>query len=328
MPAHRTLIGALCAAVFLLTGCFAVDLSAQVSADDTVSGTAQFGVSKALAEATGGKDALLRQLRSQRPCAFGSDYGGSDYGGSDYDDGRFVGVRCSFKGVSLARFNAAFGAAPGGGPTLSRVGSQFVLSGRFDLKQVLSSAPLPGASPSGRSVPSPGLTPDPSDSDGPTALPTGLPGNLASLLPPDLASLVPSPLPSDLSSLLPSGSLPSDADGLSPTALLSGASVHYVFSFGGRIRYSAGRISGTTVSFSPDAAGRIDFQTVADATGAVPAHPSAVASWEQRLDSYRWQAMTLAAIAALAVAVLLRRRVVRRRIARRERARRRPDRQR
>ena len=303
------LLGALLAVVFLLTGCFAVDVNASVAADGTVSGTAQFGVSKALAEATGGKDALLKQLRGRRPCALGA-----SSSRADYDDGKFVGERCTFDRISFASFNEAFASAPGGGPTLTRVGGQFRLSGRFDLQQVLSSSPLPAPSNSDQVVPSPELGPLPSDSDAPTQLPS----DLASLLPSDLARLVPTPLPTDLASLLPSDPRLNDADRLDSKALLRTATVRFSFSFPGSIRSSAGAITGTSVTFAPDAAGRIDFSTVADAARAPSRNSGALMGWRQRLNADRWAVAGGGICAALLAAAAVRRRQLRVRRARRQ----------
>ncbi|MEO7262143.1 MAG: hypothetical protein ABI047_12960 [Jatrophihabitantaceae bacterium] len=250
-PQHRPLsrlgsIGAALAAVLLLSGCFAIGVKAKVHSDDTVSGTARFGVSKSLAALAGGASTGLFGQAGQ-PCRFGS----RSFASKPFDDGAYTGVECSFDGLSLADFNAGMQ-----GPRLQHSGGQFRLSGSFDLAATMrdQTGQLSGSA-SGTAGP-------------PTALPTDLasllPTDLASLLPTDLASL----LPSDLASLLPTdlaGPLPSGLPQLDPSALLKSSKVSFEFSFPGRVLSSKGTVRGNTVSFAPDAAGRIEFETIAEA---------------------------------------------------------------
>ncbi|MEO6502248.1 MAG: hypothetical protein ABIQ09_10110 [Jatrophihabitantaceae bacterium] len=282
-PQHRRLsrlgaIGAALAAVLLLSGCFAIGVKARVHADDTVSGTARFGVSKSLAALTGGTSMGLFGQAGE-PCRFGN----RSFASKQFDDGAYTGVECSFDRLSLADFNAGMQ-----GPRLEHVGERFRLSGSFDLASALrEQAGQPSGSASGTAAPPSALPTDlasllPSDlasllpSDLASLLPSDLasllPSDLASLLPSDLAGLLPSGVPTDLSSLLPSGGptdlsslLPSGLPQLDPSAILKTAKVSFEFSFPGRIISSKGQARGNTVTFTPDAAGRIEFETVAEA---------------------------------------------------------------
>ncbi|HJQ00266.1 MAG TPA: hypothetical protein VJ851_01580 [Jatrophihabitans sp.] len=270
-------------AVLALTGCLNVQLNATVHSDNTVSGTARVGIAKSLAALSGiSNSELLNQLKTQQAC----DFGGKSSTSKSYDDGTYVGVDCTFSGVTLAEFNSGED-----GPRLARVGDSFELSGHLNLLDALDTGGL---------LPSSSSTPTALPTDLGSLFPSGFPTDLGSLLPSDfptdlgslfpsgfptdLNSLLPSGLPTDLSSLLPSG-LPTDLgsllpsglpNGFDPSSLLRTAKVSFAFTFPGKVHSSTGKVHGHTVTFTPDAAGNIDFQTRADATG--PSGLAAVSS--------------------------------------------------
>ena len=246
-------------AVLALTGCLNVQLNATVHSDNTVSGTARVGIAKSLAALSGiSNSELLNQLKTQQAC----DFGGKSSTSKSYDDGTYVGVDCTFSGVTLAEFNSGED-----GPRLARVGDSFELSGHLNLLDALDTGGL---------LPSSSSTPTALPTDLGSLFPSGFPTDLNSLLPSglptDLSSLLPSGLPTDLGSLLPSG-LP---NGFDPSSLLRTAKVSFAFTFPGKVHSSTGKVHGHTVTFTPDAAGNIDFQTRADATG--PSGLAAVSS--------------------------------------------------
>ncbi|MGX7680427.1 LppM family (lipo)protein [Jatrophihabitans sp. DSM 45814] len=323
LPLRRVaVLSVLAISALLLTGCVDIELKATVSSDNTVSGTTRIGISKSIASLAGGSDGLLQQLKSDDPCEFGS----AKTTEKDYDDGTYIGVECSFSKMTLADFNSGNSSDGSSGPKLERVGSNFQLSGTFDLSDVASSASgslgsAPSGSPGGTSAaPSPTALPSGVPSDLSSLLPSGFPSDLSSLLPSglpsDLSSLLPSGFPSDLSSLLPSG-LPSDLaslipsdlasalpgasslPSLDPKSLLSSAKVSFSFTFPGKVTSSAGTISGNTVTFTPNSEGKIDFKTVAAADGS---------NTHDSLGTGVWLVVVLILLALAALVVLLLRR--------------------
>ncbi|MCW2541341.1 MAG: hypothetical protein JWN95_3066 [Frankiales bacterium] len=310
------LLALLALTMFALTGCFAVQLTATVHGDNTISGTARVGLLKSLA-GVGGQSGLLQQLDSSDTCTFGS----AKTTTKNYDDGTYAGVQCSFDNIAFADFNDGED-----GPKLARQGDAFRLSGTFDLTSLLSGSGLPGSG--GAS----GLPSVPSSSGAPAPLPSGLPTDLSSLLPSgfptDLSSLLPSDFPTDLSSLLPSGFptdlsslLPSDfptdlssllpsgfpsdlssllpsggaMPGVDPSTILKSAKISFAFTFPGKVESSGGSIKGRTVTFTPDDQGRIDFATVA----------SAKASTASKISSVGWTALIVLLIVIIAVVAAL-----------------------
>ncbi|HEX2902570.1 MAG TPA: hypothetical protein VHO01_03865 [Jatrophihabitans sp.] len=291
------LVVALLLALIALSGCVTVQLDATVHQDGSISGTARFGVSKSLASLGGGAEAIRQRLRSEGSCDFGS-AGATVH---DYDDGSYVGIECSFAGISMADFNSGED-----GPKLARVGNEFRLTGQLNLLNELNSSSglLGGGTGGSASAPA-------------TSLPTGLPTDLASLLPSSLpsqlGSFLPSTFPSDLASLLPSGfptDLPTDLSSLlppgaaggtpslDPRQLLKTAKIQFAFTFPGKVRSSKGNISGNRVTFTPDATGNIDFDTVASAESAGAGTPA----------RFWWLAVALLLAALLILASVARRR--------------------
>src|SRR6185437_2165350 len=197
-----------------------LQLKATVHSDNTVSGTVRIGFAKSLAVLAGGTSGLLDELKSGQdsPC----DFGGKTGTMHDFDDGTYVGVDCTFSGITLAQFNSG-----GDGPQLARVGDSFRLTGQLNMLDSLGNSL--GGSLGGSQNPT---SPNPLPTDLSSLLPSGFPTDLSSLLPSgfptDLSSLLPSGFPTDLSglpsglsSLLPSG-FPPDLSGLPsglPTAL-------------------------------------------------------------------------------------------------------------
>jgi len=266
LPLRRLgLVTGLIAAVLTLTGCFAVEMKATVNSDDTVSGTARIGIAKSLSSLAGGSSGLLSELKSgEDPCTFGTKKAAE----KDYDDGNFVGVECTFDRIPLADFNQD--SEDNNGVKIVREGDKYHLSGRFDETSLASDAGTSSGSGSASANPSASSTPS-------AALPSGIPTDLSSLLPSgfpsNLSSLLPSGFPTDLASLIPTtgatagGAVPSDLPGLDPSAILKTAKISFQFTFPGKVESSKGQVKGNTVTFTPDSQGKIDFETIAGATG-------------------------------------------------------------
>ena len=266
LPLRRLgLVTGLIAAVLTLTGCFAVEMKATVNSDDTVSGTARIGIAKSLSSLAGGSSGLLSELKSgEDPCTFGTKKAAE----KDYDDGNFVGVECTFDRIPLADFNQD--SEDNNGVKIVREGDKYHLSGRFDETSLASDTGTSSGSGSASANTSASSTPS-------AALPSGIPTDLSSLLPSgfpsNLSSLLPSGFPTDLASLIPTtgatagGAVPSDLPGLDPSAILKTAKISFQFTFPGKVESSKGQVKGNTVTFTPDSQGKIDFETIAGATG-------------------------------------------------------------
>nr|MDQ2958976.1 hypothetical protein [Actinomycetota bacterium] len=301
---RAALIGALLLAVLALTGCVTVQLKATVHSDGTVSGTARIGVAKSLASLGGGS--ALADLKSQDTCDFGGKKGTT----KDFDDGTYVGIDCSFSNVTLAEFNAGED-----GPKLTREGDKFHLTGSLNVLQSIADGSGPSASGSASGPATATAIPSGLPTDLSSLLPSGFPTDLSSLLPSgfptDLSSLLPSGFPTDLSSLLPSGfptdlsgQLPSGSgglpSGLDPSTLLKTAKISFAFTFPGKVDSSKGKVTGKTVTFSPDSSGNVNFETTAAAkdSGSLGG-----------LGSTAWIGLVVLVLVVLAlVALLLRRR--------------------
>jgi hypothetical protein len=296
------LLAALALAVLALTGCVTVQLNATVHPDGTLSGTARYGVAKSLAAFVGGQDQLLDQLKSQGSCDFGSRQGTT----KDFDDGTYVGIECTFDKVTMAEFNSGEG-----GPKLTKTGNEFHLTGNLNLLETLSDSGnglLGGSGSTPSVVPS---LPSGIPTDLSSLFPSGIPTDLSSLLPSGIPTdLLPSGFPTDLSSVLPSGiptdvlpsgfptDLSSGLPGLDPTSVLRTAKVSFAFTFPGKVTFSKGKVNGHKVTFTPNSAGIIDFQTTA----------SAVPSGSSGLSTATWLVLAVVILALLAAAGLLIRR--------------------
>jgi len=260
-PGRGGLLGALLLAVLLLTGCVTVQLNATVHPDGTLSGTARYGVAKSLAAVSGGQQQLLAELKQARTCDFGTHHGTT----KDFDDGTYIGIACTFDHVTMAEFNSDPDRL-----RLTKDGDEFHLAGSLSLLDLVAGGNSGGLGLGSGGVPAPSGFP----SDLTSLLPSGFPSDLTSLLPSgfpsDLTSLLPSGFPSDLTSLLPSD-LPTQGlsqpalSGLDPSTVLKTAKVSLAFTFPGKVKSSKGKIDGRKVTFTPDSAGNIDFQTTASA---------------------------------------------------------------
>lgn len=123
--AMRRLLGlaAVMATVLLFSGCFKVDMDLEVHSDETVSGTAIFGVQKEFAEELGGEDAFAD---GELPAGATSE---------DWSDDRFVGQKITFRDVALSEFNDTTSDDGGDALTITKNGDEFVLDGTFDMSQ-------------------------------------------------------------------------------------------------------------------------------------------------------------------------------------------------
>jgi hypothetical protein len=117
------------ALALLLAGCFRVDMDVEVSADNTVSGTAVIAIDESLVELSG-----------QSVDQIFSDVDTSDMpeGASveEYSEDGFVGQQIRFEDVPLAEFTSSetfSGSGLGDELTIAREGDEFVVTGALDM---------------------------------------------------------------------------------------------------------------------------------------------------------------------------------------------------
>ena len=117
------------ALALLLAGCFKVNMDLDVSADNTVSGTAVIAVEESLLELSGQSvDQLFADMDlSELPPGSKAE---------PYDEDGFVGRQITFEAVPLGEFTgdgALSGAASGEDLNIAREGDQFRVTGGFDM---------------------------------------------------------------------------------------------------------------------------------------------------------------------------------------------------
>lgn len=113
----------------LLTGCFKVNMDVEVSAENTVSGTAIIAVDKSLLELSGqSADQLFKDMDlSELPAGAATDR---------YEEDGFIGQRITFNDVPLPEFtgsNTLSGAGSGDQLNIVRQGDEFHVTGAFDM---------------------------------------------------------------------------------------------------------------------------------------------------------------------------------------------------
>ena len=119
---------ALAAIALLLASCFKVDMTLDVSQDNTVSGSAVIAVDKQLVALSGQNvDDLFKNADSTNLPPGASV--------APYDDGDFVGQEITFDSVPLEKFSGANDPLTGAGEELSitREGDEFHVSGNLDM---------------------------------------------------------------------------------------------------------------------------------------------------------------------------------------------------
>lgn len=117
-------------AVVALSGCFKLDMSLELSSDDTVDGSIVLAVARDQAELFGGEDALREALAGE-----GAVFGENPTTGSvetrDYEDDDWIGNEYVFSDVALDEFSGA----DTGELSITRDGDTFVVEGSLDLSQ-------------------------------------------------------------------------------------------------------------------------------------------------------------------------------------------------
>ncbi len=118
-------------AVISLSGCFKLDMSLELSPDDTVDGSIILAVNKTQADLFGGEDALREALSGQGGGLIDDAPSTGTVETRDYEDSDWIGNEYIFSGVALDEFSGA----DTGDLSITREGETFVVEGTLDLSQ-------------------------------------------------------------------------------------------------------------------------------------------------------------------------------------------------
>ncbi len=132
-PLRRTASMAVLAAVGMLalSGCFKLDMSLELSSDDTVDGSIILAVDRSQAELFGGEDALRESLSGEGQGLLGEDPTTGSVETKDYEDDDWIGNEYVFTDVALDEFSGA----DTGDLSITREGDEFIVEGTLDLSQ-------------------------------------------------------------------------------------------------------------------------------------------------------------------------------------------------
>jgi hypothetical protein len=126
--------------VVALSGCFKLDMSLELSSDDTVDGSIILAVDRAQADLFGGEDALREALAGEGD-VFGEDPTTGSVETREYEDDDWIGNEYLFSDVALDEFSGA----ETGDLSITRDGDTFVVEGELDLSQGADADPAAGA---------------------------------------------------------------------------------------------------------------------------------------------------------------------------------------
>ncbi len=118
-------------AVVSLSGCFKLDMSLELSPDNTVDGSIILAVNRAQAELFGGEDALRESLSGEGGSLIDNAPDSGTVETRDYEDDDWIGNEYVFKDVGLDEFSGA----DTGELSITREGDTFVVEGMLDLSQ-------------------------------------------------------------------------------------------------------------------------------------------------------------------------------------------------
>ena len=126
-------------AIVSLSGCFKLDMSLELSPDNTVDGSIILAVNRAQAELFGGEDALRESLSGEGGSLIDDAPDSGTIETRDYEDADWIGNEYVFEDVGLDEFSGA----DTGELSITREGDTFVVEGMLDLSQ--GTAPDAGA---------------------------------------------------------------------------------------------------------------------------------------------------------------------------------------
>jgi LppM domain len=135
------LLALLVLAVLSLSGCFKLDMSLEISPDNTVDGSIILAVNRAQADLFGGEDALREALSGEGSGLINDAPESGSVTTRDYEDDDWIGNEYLFSAVSLDEFSGA----DTGDLSITREGETFVVEGTLDLSQGADADPAAGA---------------------------------------------------------------------------------------------------------------------------------------------------------------------------------------
>lgn len=114
-----------------LSGCFKLDMSLQLSPDNTVDGSIILAVARDQASVFGGEDALRESLSGEGNGLFGDEPATGSVETKDFEDSDWIGNEYVFTDVALDEF----GGTDTGDLSITRDGDEFIVNGTLDLSQ-------------------------------------------------------------------------------------------------------------------------------------------------------------------------------------------------
>ena len=117
--------------VVALSGCFKLDMSLELSSDNTVDGSIILAVDRDQAELFGGEEALRESLSGEGSGLLGEDPATGSVETQDYEDDDWIGNEYVFTDVALDEFSGD----ETGDLSITREGDAFVVEGTLDLSQ-------------------------------------------------------------------------------------------------------------------------------------------------------------------------------------------------
>lgn len=114
-----------------LSGCFKLDMSLELSPDNTVDGSIILAVARDQAALFGGEDALREALSGESNGLFGGQPTTGSVESKDYEDADWIGNEYVFTGVALDEFSST----DTGDLSITRDGDEFKVAETLDLSQ-------------------------------------------------------------------------------------------------------------------------------------------------------------------------------------------------
>lgn len=127
--------------VVALSGCFKLDMSLELSSDDTVDGSIVLAIDRDQAQLFGGEDALREALAGEGGGLLGEDPATGSVETKDYEDADWIGNEYIFTDVALDEFSGT----DTGDLSITREGDEFIVKGTLDLSQGTGTEPSASA---------------------------------------------------------------------------------------------------------------------------------------------------------------------------------------
>lgn len=127
--------------VIALSGCFKLDMSLELSSDNTVDGSVIVAIGRDQVDLFGGEDALREAMSSDGNGLLSEQPSTGSVEVQDYEDDDWIGNEYVFSDVSIDEFSGT----SGGDLSIIRDGDQFIVAGTLDLSQGTEADPTSSA---------------------------------------------------------------------------------------------------------------------------------------------------------------------------------------